>query len=91
MSTDEQSIRDLIATWHRATAAGHVEAVLQLMAEDVVFLIAGQPPPRRLAVSRSVEPAALSPSSESKPLALGSWCATRTCWHRQRALSHIDL
>ena len=46
MSTDEQAIRDLIASWHRATAAGDVETVLTLMAEDVVFLVAGHPPTR---------------------------------------------
>jgi uncharacterized protein (TIGR02246 family) len=46
MSTDEQAIRDLVASWHRATAAGDVETVLTLMAEDVVFLVAGHPPTR---------------------------------------------
>jgi uncharacterized protein (TIGR02246 family) len=44
MSPDEQSIRDLIALWHRSTAAGDVDTVLGLMTEDVVFLVAGQPP-----------------------------------------------
>lgn len=44
MSTDEQSIRKLVNTWHTATAAGDIEAVLKLMTEDVVFLVAGQPP-----------------------------------------------
>jgi uncharacterized protein (TIGR02246 family) len=46
VSTDEQAIRDVVATWHRATAAGEVETVLKLMAEDVVFLVAGHPPMR---------------------------------------------
>jgi uncharacterized protein (TIGR02246 family) len=46
MTTDEQAIRDLVALWHRATAAGDVDTVLALMADDVVFLIAGQPPMR---------------------------------------------
>ncbi len=46
MSTNEQSIRALVASWHRATAAGEVEAVLKLMDEDVVFLVAGHPPMR---------------------------------------------
>ncbi len=50
MSTDEQAIREVVAQWHRATAAGDVEAVLKLMAEDVVFLVAGQPPMRGRAV-----------------------------------------
>lgn len=46
MSTDEQAIRTLIALWHSATAQGDVDTVLGLMAEDVVFLVAGQPPMR---------------------------------------------
>ena len=46
MTHDEQKIRELIETWHRASAAGEVDAVLPLMAEDVVFLTPGQPPRR---------------------------------------------
>ena len=46
MNADEQAIRDLVALWHSATAAGDVETVLGLMAKDVVFLVAGQPPMR---------------------------------------------
>jgi len=46
VSTDEQAIRDLIAHWHRATAAGDVDAILPLMAEDAVFLVPGGPPMR---------------------------------------------
>ena len=46
MTSDEQAIRDLVALWHRATAAGDVDTVLGLMTEDAVFLVAGQPPMR---------------------------------------------
>jgi uncharacterized protein (TIGR02246 family) len=46
MTADEESIRALVATWHSSTAAGNVEAVLPLMADDVVFLVAGHPPMR---------------------------------------------
>jgi uncharacterized protein (TIGR02246 family) len=46
MNEDEKKIREVIATWMRATAEGDLERVLSLMAEDVVFLIAGQPPMR---------------------------------------------
>jgi uncharacterized protein (TIGR02246 family) len=42
MSTDEQAIRDLVALWHSATEKGDVDTVLGLMAEDVVFLVAGK-------------------------------------------------
>jgi uncharacterized protein (TIGR02246 family) len=46
MSNDDQAIRDLIATWHRATAEGDLSRVLDLMTEDVVFLGPGRPPIR---------------------------------------------
>ena len=46
MSNDEESIRDLITTWHQATAEGDLARLLTLMAEDVVFLVAGKPPMR---------------------------------------------
>lgn len=46
MSNDEQAIRELIAAWHSATAKGDLSQLLTLMAEDVVFLVAGKPPMR---------------------------------------------
>ena len=44
MTSDEQDIRQLVATWMAATKAGDIDAVLNLMTEDVVFLVTGQPP-----------------------------------------------
>jgi uncharacterized protein (TIGR02246 family) len=44
MPNDEQAIRGLVATWLRATAAGDLQQVLKLMADDVVFLTPGRPP-----------------------------------------------
>ena len=44
MSADEQAIRGLIATWLQKTREGDVDAVLALMADDVVFLVGGQAP-----------------------------------------------
>jgi uncharacterized protein (TIGR02246 family) len=44
MNADEQAIRNLVAQWHRATAAGDIDTVLGLMSEDVVFLVSGKPP-----------------------------------------------
>ena len=43
---DKQKIRRVIETWMRATADGDLDKVLNLMADDVVFLIAGQAPLR---------------------------------------------
>ncbi len=44
MNTDEEAIRQLIERWIAATRDGDVDAVLQLMAPDVIFLVGGQPP-----------------------------------------------
>jgi uncharacterized protein (TIGR02246 family) len=43
---EEQKIRDVIAAWLQATKDGDLAKVLPLMAEDVVFLLPGQPPMR---------------------------------------------
>ena len=44
MTNDEQQIRQLVATWLDATKKGDLSTVLGLMADDVVFLVPGQPP-----------------------------------------------
>ena len=46
MENDEQAIRQLVTTWLDASKAGDTEKVLSLMADDVVFLVTGQPPMR---------------------------------------------
>ncbi|MCO6441206.1 MAG: SgcJ/EcaC family oxidoreductase [Nitrococcus mobilis] len=47
MQSDEEQIRQLVSTWMTATKSGDVETVLSLMADDVVFLVTGQPPMRK--------------------------------------------
>jgi uncharacterized protein (TIGR02246 family) len=47
MQGDEAEIRELVASWMSATKAGDVEKVLDLMTEDVVFLVPGRPPMRK--------------------------------------------
>lgn len=44
MLSDEEQIRGLIASWHAATKAGDIDAVLSLVTDDVVFLVAGRAP-----------------------------------------------
>ncbi len=44
LTNDEQAIRDLLAAWQRATAAGDAAPLRRLMADDVIFLTPGQPP-----------------------------------------------
>jgi uncharacterized protein (TIGR02246 family) len=46
VTSDEKEIRGLIARWHDLTAEGDVDALLELMSEDVVFLVAGHEPMR---------------------------------------------
>jgi uncharacterized protein (TIGR02246 family) len=46
LPNDTAQIRELIADWLRATAAGDLDTLLGLMAEDVVYLLPGQPPMR---------------------------------------------
>lgn len=43
MESDEAQIRQLVSTWMTATKAGDAQTVLSLIAEDAIFLRAGQP------------------------------------------------
>ena len=80
MQSDEQAIRQLVATWMSASKAGDVEQVLSLMADDVVFLLPGQPPMRKtdFAVAARAQSGAEAPtidgSSEIQEIKiLGDW------------------
>jgi uncharacterized protein (TIGR02246 family) len=65
---EQQKIRGVIDTWMRATAAGDLQTVLSLMAEDVVFLLPGQPPMRgREAFAAASGPAMGKVRFEGKP------------------------
>jgi uncharacterized protein (TIGR02246 family) len=44
MHDDERAIRDLVATWMAASKAGDVASVLELMADDVLFIVPGRDP-----------------------------------------------
>jgi uncharacterized protein (TIGR02246 family) len=44
MTEDERAIRQVIATWMRASHSGDTATVLSLMTEDVVFMVPGQEP-----------------------------------------------
>jgi uncharacterized protein (TIGR02246 family) len=44
MTEDERQVRALVERWHEASRTGDVDAVLDLMTDDVVFLTAGRPP-----------------------------------------------
>jgi uncharacterized protein (TIGR02246 family) len=44
MSEDERAIRELVATWMTASAAGDLDTVLGLMTEDMTFMVPGAEP-----------------------------------------------
>ena len=44
MKTDEEQICELTTAWMAATKTGDVDTVLNLIADDVVFLVPGRPP-----------------------------------------------
>jgi uncharacterized protein (TIGR02246 family) len=44
VTSDEQQIQQLLEAWHRHSAEGDLDAVLELMTEDAVFLRCGTPP-----------------------------------------------
>jgi uncharacterized protein (TIGR02246 family) len=44
VSDDEAQIRSLVAQWQAATKAGQTQTLLDLMTDDVVFLVPGRPP-----------------------------------------------
>jgi len=57
MTSDEQQIRDLVATWMVATKTGDSQTVLSLMTEDVVFLVPGAPPFGKQRFAEMMKPA----------------------------------
>jgi len=83
MHYDEAAIRQLVATWLDASAAGNAERVLTLMADDVVFLLPGQPPMYKAdfaaaqTAQRSFDMKAESEIQEIK--LLGDWAY---CWNK---------
>jgi uncharacterized protein (TIGR02246 family) len=81
-SDDEHAIRILIDRWLKATAAGDTEAVLRLMADDVLFLVAGRDPFGKAefaANSKQLAGARIDAHSEIRELEVaGSWAWCRT-------------
>ena len=84
MPNDEQMIRGVIETWMRATAKGDTAAILKLMDEDAVFLVAGQPPMRgrdafAAGFKKALEKFRLEATSDIQEIqVMGDWAY---CWN----------
>ena len=82
MSEDERAIHTLIDTWMAATKAGDVTSVLNLMADDVVFMVPGREPFGKqefAAMSGSQQGLRIDGTAEIRELqVLGLWAFART-------------
>jgi uncharacterized protein (TIGR02246 family) len=78
---DKQAIRELVDEWQRATTAGDSEQVLGLMADDALFLVAGQEPFGKDAFARASQKREVRVEGHSEILELevtGNWAWMRT-------------
>ncbi|MBL1178894.1 YybH family protein [Pantanalinema sp. GBBB05] len=83
LEQDEQAIRHLIATWHTATANGDLPQLLNLMAEDVIFLVPGKPPMQgkeafSAGFQQAIQHYCIEPSGEIKEIHIAEDWAY--CW-----------
>ncbi|WP_175771332.1 YybH family protein [Burkholderia ambifaria] len=44
MTEDERAIRELVVTWFVSSRRGDLATVLDLIADDAIFMVAGKPP-----------------------------------------------
>jgi uncharacterized protein (TIGR02246 family) len=86
MTEDERAIRNLVDTWMSATRNGDIETVLNLMADDVLFMVPGHNPFGReafAAASRGMMNVRFEGRSDIEELkVLGNWAYLR---------NHIDM
>jgi len=82
MTGDERAIRDVIARWMSASSAGDTAAVLDLMTDDVVFLVSGQKPfgkEQFAAASEAMKDLRIAGSSDIEEIeVVGDWAYLRS-------------
>lgn len=81
MTDDERAIRTLVDTWMAASKSGDVDTVLDLMTDDVVFMVPGREPFGKAefaAASKGMKGVAFEGKSEIRELrVLGDWAYLR--------------
>jgi uncharacterized protein (TIGR02246 family) len=81
MSEDERTIRELVATWMKASQAGDLATLLGLMADDVVFMVPGREPFGKeafAAASQGMKGMAIEGTSDIRELkVMGGWAYLR--------------
>lgn len=81
MTDDERAIRDLVETWLAATKAGDFATLASLIADDAIFMVAGEKPFGKTAfmtASEGFKPAHFEATSHIEELQiLGDWAFIR--------------
>jgi uncharacterized protein (TIGR02246 family) len=81
MTDDERAVRNLVATWMKASETGDVGTVLSLMADDVIFMVPGREPFGKeayRAASDTMKGVRLAGTSDIRELkVLGDWAYIR--------------
>jgi uncharacterized protein (TIGR02246 family) len=81
MTDDERAIRDLVATWMRASEAGDTSIVLGLIADDALFMVPGREPFGKdvfRAASQAMKNVRLTGTSDIREIrVLGDWAYIR--------------
>jgi uncharacterized protein (TIGR02246 family) len=81
MTDDERAIRDLVATWMKASETGDIDTVLSLMADDMIFMVPGREPFGKdafRAASATMKGVRLTGTSDIRELkVLGDWAYIR--------------
>ena len=81
MADEEHAIRDLVATWMKASETGALSTVLSLMADDVIFMVPGREPFGKeefRAASERMKNVRLAGTSDIREIkVLGDWAYIR--------------
>lgn len=81
MNDDERAIRALVDRWMSASMSGDLPAILELMTDDVIFLVPGKEPFGKAefaAASAGMKNVAIAGTSEIQELAIvGDWAHLR--------------
>lgn len=81
MTDDERAIREVVATWMKASQANDLQTVLGLMTDDVIFMVPGREPFGKeafAAASQGMKTMRMEGSSDIKEIKVfGDWAYLR--------------
>ena len=94
MMDDERAIRELVSTWFTATRNGDLATVLDLMSDDVIFMVPGGEPFGKeafAAASKGMKDVRIDGTSDIREIqVLGDWAYLRSYLKVTMALPDRD-